>query len=140
MIRLARPADRATLREIQTYLREPNPALLAYAIDGPPVVLVSATPDGDLAGYLVALHDGETSYVAEIAVAPAYRREGRARRLLAGAFDLLRERDCATIRLSVRPDNDAARRLYESMGFEEVGREEGYYDDGSAAITMQRDL
>lgn len=140
MIRLARPEEHPILREIQTGLREPNPALLSYAIDGPPVVLVSTTPDGDLAGYLVALHDEETSYVAEVVVAPEYRREGRARRLLAAAFDLLRERDCATIRLSVHPDNDAGRLLYESMGFEEVGREDDYYDDGSAAITMERDL
>ncbi|UPV74871.1 GNAT family N-acetyltransferase [Halorussus limi] len=140
MIRLARPDDRERLREIQTHLGEPNPALLAYAVDGPPVVLVSATPDGDLAGYLVALHDAETSYVAEIVVAPAYRREGRARRLLAAAFDYLRERDCARVRLSVHPANDAARRLYESMGFEESGREGEYYDDGSDAITMSREL
>ncbi|WP_135853060.1 GNAT family N-acetyltransferase [Halorussus salinus] len=140
MIRLARPEDRATLREIQTHLREPNPALLSYAIDGPPVVLVSTTPEEDLGGYLVALHDDETSYVAEIVVAPEYRREGRARRLLAAAFDLLREQDCTTVRLSVHPDNDAGSLLYESMGFEKVGREDDYYDDGSAAITMQRDL
>ena len=140
MIRLARPADRERLREIQPYLREPNPALLSYAIDGPPVLLVSTTPEGDLAGYLVALHDEETSYVAEVVVAPEYRRDGRARRLLAATFDALRDEGCGTVRLSVHPDNDAGRLLYESMGFEEVGREDDYYDDGSAAITMQRDL
>ncbi|WP_128476277.1 GNAT family N-acetyltransferase [Halorussus pelagicus] len=140
MIRLARPDDRATLREIQRHLREPNPALLAYAVDGPPVTLVSVTPDGDLAGYLVALYDEEASYVAEIVVAPEYRREGRARRLLAAACDSLRERDCARLRLSVHPENDAARTLYESMGFEEIGREDNYYEDGSDAITMCREL
>jgi ribosomal-protein-alanine N-acetyltransferase len=140
VIRLARPDDRERLREIQTHLREPNTALLAFAIDGPPVVLVSTTPDGGVAGYLVALHAEETSYVAELAVAPDYRREGRARRLLAAAFDHLRERGCTRIRLSVHPENDAARRLYESMGFEAVGREQAYYDDGSDAIAMEREL
>jgi ribosomal-protein-alanine N-acetyltransferase len=140
VIRPARPADSERLREIQCHLREPNPPLLDYAVDGPPIVLVSATPDDRPAGYLVAFHDGEAGYVAEIVVAPEHRREGRARRLLLGAFDALRTEGCAEIRLAVHPENDPARRLYESLGFEAVGREEEYYEDGSAAITMGRDL
>lgn len=140
MIRPARPDDRERLREVQTHLREPNSALLAYAVDGPPVVLVSATPDDDPVGYLVAFHDDEAGYVAEIAVEPARRREGRAQRLLAAAFDRLRTAGCSRVRLTVHPDNDAARALYASMSFEEVGRETDYYDDGSEAITMSRDL
>ena len=31
--------------------------------------------------------------------------------------------------LEVRPSNNAARSLYESFGFEEVGRRRRYYDD-----------
>jgi ribosomal-protein-alanine N-acetyltransferase len=157
VIRRARPEDRERLREVQTHLREPNPPLLDYAIDGPPLTLVSTarreaprsgsgeerlatTSDDDPVGYLVAFHDDETGYVAEIVVTPAYRREGRARRLLAAAFDSLREAGGDRIRLAVHLDNDAARILYESMGFEEVSREEGHYEDGSDAIVMSRDL
>jgi ribosomal-protein-alanine N-acetyltransferase len=140
VIRLATTDDRETLREIQSHLREPNPPLLDYAIAGPPLALVSTTPDDTPVGYLVAFHDEEAGYVAEIVVAPDHRREGRARRLLGAAFDRLRDEGCARIRLAVHPDNDAARRLYESMGFEEAGREEGHYDDGSDGIVMGRDL
>ncbi|WP_137285009.1 GNAT family N-acetyltransferase [Halorussus salinisoli] len=140
MIRVARPDDRSALRELQTTLREPNPALLTYAIDGPPVVLVTTTTDDVPVGYLVAFHDDEAGYVAEIAVAPERRREGRARRLLSATVDHLRDAGCSGLRLTVHPENDAARSLYESMDFEEVGRESAYYDDGSDAITMCRDL
>ena len=174
MIRPARSADRATLRDLQTHLAEPNPALLHYAVDGPPLVLVSvgrrkaprtgsgedcvarsateserrsreqrpasATPKDDPVGYLVAFYDGETGYVAELVVAPAYRREGRARDLLATTFDRLRDEGCSSVGLAVHPDNDAGRRLYESTGFEERGREDDYYDDGRAAVMMGRDL
>ncbi|MFC4447862.1 GNAT family N-acetyltransferase [Halorussus aquaticus] len=140
MIRPALPDDRERLREVQTHLAEPNPALLAYAVDGPPLTLVSAAPDDDPVGYLVAFHDEEAGYVAEIAVEPSHRREGRARRLLATAFERLRDAGCARVRLTVHPENDAAKALYTSMGFEEVGREADYYDDGSEAITMSRDL
>ncbi|WP_135824130.1 GNAT family N-acetyltransferase [Halorussus ruber] len=157
MIRSARPDDREILREVQTHLREPNPSLLDYAVDGPPLTLVSTArrfaprnrsgeerpataPDDTPVGYLVAFHDEEAGYVAEIVVAPDHRREGRARRLLAATFDRLRDRGCSRIRLAVHPDNDAARTLYESLGFEEVGREEGHYEDGSDGIVMGRDL
>ncbi|WP_435175527.1 GNAT family N-acetyltransferase [Halorussus sp. AFM4] len=140
MIRPARAADRERLGEIQTALREPNPALLTYAADGPPLVLVSTTPDDEPVGYLVAFHDETVGYVAEIAVEPLHRREGRARRLLAAAFEGLRDAGCSRVRLTVHPANGAARGLYESVGFEAVGREPDYYDDGSAGVTMERAL
>ena len=139
MIRPARPADRDALRELQTNLREPNPALLAYAVEGPPLVLVS-TVSGTPVGYLVAVYDEEAGYVAEIAVAPAHRREGRARRLLTATFDRLRSEGCSDVRLTVHPEDGPARRLYESLGFEEVGREAAYYDDGREGIVMGRGL
>jgi len=139
VIRPARPADRERLRDLQTNLREPNPPLLDYAVDGPPVVLVS-TASNTPVGYLVAFHDGETGYVAEIAVAPTHRREGRARRLLSAAFDHLRSEGCSEIRLTVHPENDPARQLYESLGFGEVGREGDYYEDGSEGIVLGREL
>ncbi|WP_134671300.1 GNAT family N-acetyltransferase [Halorussus marinus] len=139
MIRTAVAADEPRLRELQGHLREPNPPLLSYAIDGPPITLVSVA-DGEPAGYLVAFHDGEAGYVAELVVAPARRREGRARRLLAGAFDALRAAGCSRVRLAVHPENDAGSALYESMGFEEVGRDPAFYADGSDARVLGRRL
>jgi ribosomal-protein-alanine N-acetyltransferase len=139
VIRAAVPDDRPRLRELQRHLREPNPPLLSYAIDGPPVALVSVA-DGQPAGYLVAFHDGEAGYVAELVVAPAHRRAGRARRLLAAAFDRLRAAGCPRVRLAVHPENDAGSALYESMGFEEVGRDPDFYADGSDARVLGRRL
>lgn len=139
MIRAAEAGDRERLRQLQTHLREPNPTLLDYAVDGPPLVVVS-TAAGTPVGYLAAFYDEEAGYVAEIVVEPAHRREGRAKRLLAAAFDRLRAAGCSEVRLTVHPDNDAARRLYESLGFEEVGRVADYYEDGSEGITMGRAL
>lgn len=139
MIRDACEVDREQLRALQTNLREPNPALLTYAIEGPPLVLVSAA-NGTPVGYLVAFYDEQSGYVAEIAVAPAHRREGRARRLLGVTFDRLRSEGCSEVRLTVHPEDAPARRLYESVGFEEVGREADYYDDGIDGIVMGRNV
>ena len=150
MIRPARPDDGERLREIQATLREPNPPLLDFALDGSALVLVATArrtdsdgraPGGDVpVGYLLAFDEDETAYVAEIAVFPTHRREGRASNLLTAAFDRLRERGCSQVTLSVHPENEAARRLYEAVGFEVRGREEAYYADGSDAIVMGRDL
>lgn len=146
MIRPARPGERERLRELQSHLREPNPPLLDYAVEGPPLVLVSTVAEDVPVGYLVAFYDSEpghdagAAYVAEIAVAPEHRREGRARRLIAATFGRLRDEGCSRIRLAVHPENEPARRLYESLGFEEVRREADYYADGSEAIVLERDL
>ena len=150
MIRDARPDDLPRLRRVREWLPEPTPQLLEYAVDGPPLVLVS-TAAGDAAGtaaasadapvgYALVVPGGEAAYVAELAVEPARRRERRARRLLETAFDRLRERDCSRVTLAVRPDAGPARALYDSLGFVERGREADYYADGADAVLLVRDL
>lgn len=151
MIRDARPDDLPRLRRVREWLPEPTPQLLEYAVDGPPLVLVSTaagdasgTADASAAdvpvGYVLVVPGGEAAYVAELAVEPAHRREGRARRLLATAFDSLRDRGCSRVTLAVRPDAGPARALYDSLGFVERGREADYYADGTDAILLGRDL
>ncbi len=54
-----------------------------------------------------------------------------------------REGGVETFYLEVRPSNAAALRLYQRMGFEEIGRRRAYYPAGSAredAIVMRRVL
>ncbi len=76
-----------------------------------------------------------------IAVDPAQRRQGIARRLLARAQEDGRARGAAELFLEVREDNAAALSLYAGAGFAEVGRRRDYYTgkDGSrrAAISMR---
>ncbi|WP_433625119.1 GNAT family N-acetyltransferase [Halomicrococcus sp. NG-SE-24] len=145
MIRDARPDDLPRLRRVRKWLPEPTPQLLEYAVGGPPLVLVS-TAAGDASaaevpvGYVLVVPGDEAAYVAELAVEPAHRREGRARRLLATAFDRLRDRDCSRVTLAVRPDAGPARALYDSLGFVERDREADYYADGADAILLARDL
>lgn len=76
-----------------------------------------------------------------IAVAPAARRQGAGSRLLLRAQEDALARGGSMLFLEVREDNDAARCLYESLGFAVIGRRADYYSgkDGSrrAAITMR---
>ncbi|NHN47100.1 GNAT family N-acetyltransferase [Halostella sp. JP-L12] len=143
MIRAATPADLPALRALQSLLPETAPELLLASIDGPGIVLVSVGDEsvgplddahGLPVGYVLATVGPETAHIAELVVAPARRREGRGRRLLAAALARLRATDATRVELAVNPDNDTARRLYESFGFEEMRREAEYYESGPAVL------
>jgi polysaccharide biosynthesis protein PslH len=72
--------------------------------------------------------------ILNLAVAPARRRRGIARRLI----EELLNRFPALWFLEVRESNSAAIRLYQSLGFERVGiRPEYYQDSREAAIVMR---
>ncbi|MFB6281851.1 MAG: GNAT family N-acetyltransferase [Haloferacaceae archaeon] len=68
------------------------------------------------------------AHLAELVVAPAFRREGRATALL----DRLLAVADGPVTVAVRADNDPALALYRSRGFERVGRREGYFASGPA--------
>ncbi len=59
--------------------------------------------------------------ISNVVVAPAYRRQGIARQLMEAALDFVAARRAAWAFLMVRRENQAAIRLYETMGFAEVG-------------------
>ena len=97
--------------------------------------------DDRVAAYLCLWEIGDELHVTNIAVHPALRRRGLARRLLGAILDDGRTRRLRAVTLEVRPTNDEARTLYESFGFRVVGRRRGYYyDTGEDALIMESDL
>lgn len=60
--------------------------------------------------------------IANVAVHPDLRRQGIARALMETALDFIRRQGGRWVVLQLEHDNHAARALYESLGFEEVGR------------------
>lgn len=75
-----------------------------------------------------ATPEGRGAHLAELVVAPGFRREGCATALLAR---LLAVAD-GPVTVAVRPGNDPALSLYRSLGFERAGRREGYFAAGAA--------
>ncbi len=65
------------------------------------------------------IYEGEFELL-NIAVAPSHRGRGHARALLA-------EMPAGRLFLEVRESNQAARALYESVGFRVTGKRKGYY-------------
>jgi [ribosomal protein S18]-alanine N-acetyltransferase len=80
-------------------------------------------------GYLVFWVVLEEMHILNLAIHPSHRHHGIARRLLAEGLAQARTLGAELAWLEVRPSNTAARALYESFGFKEVGRRPRYYDD-----------
>lgn len=99
-------------------------------------------------GFVVEMHEktvgfcllsviaGEAS-VLRIAVLPEYRRCGIGNRLLKAALNEAKNRDAEQAFLEVRAENEAAKQLYRSLGFQEFSIRKGYYRDGEDAVMMR---
>lgn len=89
-------------------------------------------------GYLCLWEIADEIHITNVAVHPDARRHGIGRALLRRVIDDARRRRLRLAVLEVRPSNDEARALYESFGFQVVGRRHGYYyDTGEDALVME---
>ena len=125
--------------EAETFPGDPwSEALLNDAANHPDTVFLVACPEpgkatcsdteNDLAGYCVVRTVLEEGSIDNICVAPLYRRQHLARRLLEHAVQQAKETHGAeAFTLEVRVSNTAARALYESMGFVSEGIRPSYY-------------
>lgn len=92
-------------------------------------------------GYIIYwLLPGEID-IHNLAVHPAYRRQGIGRALLQAVIGEAKRRGSVGVTLEVRTSNEAAQRLYQSLGFVASGVRKGYYSDtGEDALAMVLDF
>ncbi|WP_269715096.1 ribosomal protein S18-alanine N-acetyltransferase [Caulobacter sp. NIBR2454] len=94
-------------------------------------------------GFILWRTAADEAEILTIAVDPAARRAGLGRRLVQAAASAAQGQGAASLFLEVAIDNLAALGLYETAGFEQVGRRRGYYHrpDGEVdALVMRRAL
>ncbi len=83
--------------------------------------------DGLIAGYgILSVAAGE-AHVLNLCIGEAYRGMGLGRHLLRRLLDIARWNGAERVFLEVRPSNPIAKVLYESVGFNEIGRRPNYY-------------
>lgn len=83
--------------------------------------------DGALVGYAIARIVARQGEIANIAVDPVHQRTGLGGKLLDAAIEAADAAECEAVWLEVRISNEPAQKLYESRGFEAIGRRRGYY-------------
>ena len=94
-----------------------------------------------LVGYVLALVMADEGEIADVAVAPRARGRGVARALLDQIIADMVAEGVRALYLEVRESNAAARALYRSLEFEQVGRRRGYYQHPNEdALLLRRDL
>jgi ribosomal-protein-alanine N-acetyltransferase len=99
--------------------------------------------DGEAAGYGVLSVAAGEAHVLNVCIGPAHRGLGLGRLLMRRLLDIARWNGATRIFLEVRPSNPIAQKLYESMGFGEIGRRPKYYPAKQGredAIVMALDL
>jgi len=91
------------------------------------VLFLVATDAGVVAGYVIAQDAADEGEILNLAVATGRQRRGVGRALAERALAALADRGVERVFLEVRQSNVAARALYSSLGFGEVGRRARYY-------------
>jgi ribosomal-protein-alanine N-acetyltransferase len=77
------------------------------------------------------------AWISTVAVLPAYRRTGIAKKLLQECEARLQ---VPKVRLSVRASNQPALRLYAGVGYQQYTTWSRYYSDGEDALVLEKSL
>lgn len=121
--------DRLSRRSLRNFLASKHASLIVAEAGG-------------IVGYaLVLFRPGSlVARLYSILVAPGTDRRGLGRKLLAAAEESALARDCFLMRLEVDERNTGAVTLYHKTGYRQTARQLGYYQDGGAALRLDKRL
>jgi ribosomal-protein-alanine N-acetyltransferase len=104
-------------------------------------MVVVAQAAKDLIGFvIVQMERGRLAYVVTLDVAPARRRRGLARALMAEAEQQARDAGADRMGLHVFIENAEAITFYEGLGYERKSLDEGFYGEGLDALVYLKEL
>ena len=83
--------------------------------------------DSNILAYAVMSVGAKEAHILNICVSPDKRGEGYGHALMERLITLARQLNAETMFLEVRPSNEAARHLYDKLGFNEIGTRPNYY-------------
>ncbi|UVC16434.1 GNAT family N-acetyltransferase [Mesorhizobium onobrychidis] len=120
IVRLNHGDDALVMRFAEDVFDEPvRPDRLAAYLHEPGHFMIIAVAEGIVVGQCAAVihrHPDKVSelYIDEVGVAPAFQRQGIARKMLDAMFELGREHGCEEAWVGTEPRNVSARALYEA--------------------------
>lgn len=114
---------------------------IASELENELALWIVAEDDGKVLGYVGSQTVMGESDMMNIAVCPDWRRQGIAAGLIVGLIGALKLRGSHSLTLEVRPSNEAAKALYEKLGFTQVGRRKNYYRNPKEdALILRKEL
>jgi ribosomal protein S18 acetylase RimI-like enzyme len=144
-IRRAVPADVPALTAVERVAFSSD-ALSARSFKS---LIASATADlmvaeqsAEIRGYALVLYRAKSTVgrVYSIAVDPDKVRAGIGSRLLRAAEEACADQGMSRVRLEVDESNLAAISMYTRFGYQITGRTERYYENGAAALRLEKYL
>ena len=101
-------------------------ATFASDVSLPPAHYALLRWQGAFVGFISRSTVLDETEITNVAIDPAYQRQGHARWLLT---QCLAQLSAGTVFLEVRAHNIAAQRLYQQVGFEQLATRKAYYQD-----------
>jgi len=93
-----------------------------------------------IVGYAILGEEDGKGYLLSIAIHPKKRKQGFATSLLKFLEFKCYEKSLAKMTLEVRVNNRKAIAAYKKLGFAEVEKKKGFYEDGVDALVMEKHL
>lgn len=90
--------------------------------------------ENNLIGFIFVLNQVGEGHILNISVHPDYQRQGYGFRLIQEVFRFLKEDGAGIAYLEVRKSNAKAIKLYQKLGFIQIGERKDYY-----ASTLQKE-
>ena len=113
---------------------------IAGELNNPLSLWLVALQDGGVVGYVGSQSVLQEADMMNLAVDPACRKMGVGQQLVETLIARLKAEKTYCITLEVRSSNTPAIRLYEKLGFQQVGRRPGYYQNPKEdALILRRE-
>jgi len=128
-LNIAKPADAKQVSKLHA-ASMPKPWTASewhHYLSDPHIRCTLATEGAEALGFVATRQVADEAEVLMIAVAPDSRRRGIASALMHRVAADLTQSPARQLFLEVSTNNHAARDLYSSLGFHQIGRRPGYY-------------
>jgi ribosomal-protein-alanine N-acetyltransferase len=142
----ARAADAARLATmsheyVETGLKPAwSASRITWHIRHPESIVLTARAADVVGGFAIMRYADDVAHLNLLAVDPAHRRRGLARRLMTWLEETAFTAGTFIIGLELRATNEAGFAFYSALGYRELGRVPGYYQGVEPAIRMARDV
>jgi [ribosomal protein S18]-alanine N-acetyltransferase len=103
-----------------------------FSAEAPRRMVLVAIDEADSSqrrGFVIARCGEDEWEIENVVVGEKQRRHGLGSALVGYLLQQARNSGVTSVLLDVRPSNTEARRLYEKLGFSEIGRRPGYYQE-----------